>query len=57
MTRQELTSFEILIMELVSDCKTADDFRNVSEQLHDSIEAAIQEMCLDAGIDDYEPPY
>lgn len=57
MTRKEQADFEILVMELAGDCKTADDYRDISKQLHDCIENAIQEMCMDAGIDDYEPPY
>lgn len=52
-------NFEIYVMDLCDDegCKTARDYERVSEELHERIENAIQDMCMDNGIEDYEPCY
>ena len=57
MTRAEILSFEIYVMDLAEKCKSAKDYETLARQLHDSVETAIQDMCLDYGIDDYEPSY
>lgn len=57
MTRDEQASFELYVMVLAENCKTGEDFRKLSEELHESIENAVQEMCWDLEIDDYDPPY
>lgn len=49
--------FELLIMDLCEGCETAEEFRDCAETLHESVETAIQEMCWDLGIEDYEPSY
>ena len=28
-----------------------------AEELHEAVESAIMDMCMDNGIEDYEPPY
>ena len=59
MRRNELLAFEIYIMDLCESqgCKVAEDYEKLAEQLHEAIELAIQDACLDEGIDDYEPSY
>ena len=59
MTNNDWLSFEIYIMDLCeyAGCKTAEDYETFSQKLHDSIETAIQDVCLDEGIDDYNPSY
>lgn len=59
MTRNELLEFEIYIIDLCEreGCKTVEDYEDLSQQLHESIEVAIQDACLDEGIDDYDPSY
>lgn len=59
MTRNETLSFEIYIMDLCEHegCKTAKDYENLAQELHEAIENAIQDVCLDEGIDAYEPSY
>jgi len=57
MTRTEILQFEIYVMDLAEKCKTKEDFEWLAEQLHESIETAIQDSCEDLGIDDYEPSY
>lgn len=59
MTRNELLSFEIYVMDLceAEKCKVVKDYEYLAETLHEAIEMAIQDMCLDEGIDDYEPSY
>lgn len=57
MTRSETIQFEIYIMDIAERCKTKKDFERLAEQLHDSVEIAIQDSCHDLGIDDYEPSY
>ncbi len=59
MTRDNELHFELYVMDLVDQekCVTAADYERIAEQLHDSIETAIQDMCFDAGIDDYSPSY
>lgn len=51
--------FELYVMDLVEQakCETASDYENIAEKLHESVETAIQDMCFDAGIDDYSPSY
>lgn len=59
MTRNDWLSFEIYVMDLCESegCKTAKDYERMSERLHESIENAIQDMCMDNGIENYEPCY
>lgn len=59
MDRNQLLSFELYVMDLCESqsCKTAEDYENLSDKLHEAIETAIQEMCIDNDIDDYEPSY
>lgn len=49
--------FELYVMELAKECETADDYRDMSDNLHEHVETAIQELCHDNGIDDYDPCY
>lgn len=57
MTRTEQLSFEIYVMDLAEHCKTKEDYETLSNELHMSIENAIEDMCMDNGIEDYEPSY
>ena len=59
MTRNELLSFELYVMDLceAQGCKVTEDYEILAETLHEAIETAIQDMCLDEGIDDYSPSY
>lgn len=59
MTRDSVLNFELHVMDLVDQekCVTAADYERIAEQLHESVENAIQDMCFDAGIDDYSPSY
>ena len=57
-------SFEIYIMDLIeaykSDLTSASDLNDLSEDLHQRIEMAIQDYIFDdenLDIDDYEAPY
>lgn len=55
----DLISFEIYVMDLcdAEGCKTAEDFEKLSGLLHEHVETAIQDMCMDSGIEDYDPMY
>ena len=57
MTRSDQLSFEIYVMDLAENCKTAEDYMLLAESLHESVESAIMELCTDNGIEDYEPSY
>lgn len=57
MTRNDCLNFEIYVMDLAGECKTAEDFERLAQQLHESIEVALEDMCMDMGIDDYDPSY
>lgn len=59
MSRNDWLNFEIYVMELCESggCRTAKDYEDMSEQLHEHIENAIYDMCFDNNIDDYEPCY
>ena len=55
--RLNILDFELYVMDLTEKCQTTEDFELLAEQLHESVEMAIQEMCMDAGIEDYAPSY
>lgn len=59
MTNARRLDFEILVMDLCDEeqCKTAKDYERLAETLHESIENAIQDMCMDNGIENYDPLY
>ena len=57
MTRTEIFQFELYVMDLAEKCKTAEDYEELAQQLHESVETAIQDMCMDNGIEDYDPSY
>ena len=57
MSRIETLEFEIYVMSLAEKCKTAEDYEKLAQQLHESVETAIQDMCMDYGVKDYEPSY
>ena len=59
MNHNRKISFELLVMDMAEEegCKTAKDFGEFAEELHESVENAIQDMCMDYGIEDYEPSY
>lgn len=57
MNRNQTIDFELYVMDLAEECKTADDYRELAEELHEAVESAIMDMCMDNGIEDYEPAY
>ena len=59
MTRTQQIEFELYVMEMAENdrCKTVEDLEKLSQGLHESIENAIGEICLDNGIEDYYPQY
>ena len=57
LNRSEQMKFELNVMELAESCKSRSDYEYLADQLHQSVENAIMDMCLDNGIDDYEPSY
>ena len=59
MTRDEILRFELMIMDMVAleRCSTASDYEKMAKSLHESVENAIQDMCMDEGIDDYDPQF
>ena len=57
MTRNEQLEFEIYVMDLAEKCKTKEDYERLAGELHESVENAIQDSCMDNGIDDYDPCY
>lgn len=57
MNRNQMMEFELYVTDLAENCKTADDYRELAEELHEAVESAIQDLCMDNGIEDYEPAY
>ncbi len=59
MNNTDRLNFELLVMDLCDkeECKTAEDYTRLAETLHESIEIAIQDMCMDNGIENYDPLY
>lgn len=57
MTRNERMRFELYVMDLASECQTKEEYERLSAELHEAVENAIQDMCMDFGIEDYEPSY
>ena len=57
MNKEQRTYFELYVMDLAEDCKTAADCESLAKELHESVENAILDSCLDNGIEDYEPSY
>lgn len=57
LNRTEQMEFELHVMELAESCDSRTDYEYLADQLHQSVENAIMEMCLDNGIDDYIPSY
>lgn len=57
MNRNQTMEFELYVMDLAEKCKTADDYRELAIELHESVESAIMDLCMDNGIEDYEPAY
>lgn len=57
MTQHQRIDFELYVMDLAEGCKTASDCESLAKELHESVENAILDICLDNGIEDYEPSY
>lgn len=59
MNHDRRLSIELLVMDLAEEagCKTAKDYEEFAEELHESVENAIQDMCMDYGVEDYMPSY
>ena len=57
MDRTQTMEFELYVMDLAENCKTAEDYRDLAIELHESVENAIMDLCMDNGIEDYEPAY
>lgn len=51
--------FELMVMDMIADheIKDADKLRDLSDQLHQSLELAVEDYALDEGIEDYIPVY
>lgn len=51
--------FELFIMDLVvtEKCETAEDYENIAQKIHEHVENAIQDLCMDDDIEDYSPSY
>ena len=59
MTRNQQMKFELYVMDLAvgEKCETAEDYESLAKDLHELVENAIQEMCMDNDIDDYSPSF
>ena len=55
MNKEQRTHFELYVMDFAENCKTVADYESLSRELHESVENAIQDLCMDGGIDDYSP--
>lgn len=55
----DFLDFEIFVMDMVADrdIKDPDQLRDFSDQLHQSLELAIEDYALDMRIDNYESVY
>lgn len=55
--------FELLIMDIVEEyhrkkkITTAEEFAEFSDELHQHLELAVEDYCMDNKIDDYVPVY
>ena len=52
-------NFELYIMDIVIEekCKTAEDYENIAKEIHEHVENAIIDLCMDNDIEDYSPSY
>ncbi len=59
MTRNQQMNFELYVMDLAVEekCETAEDYESLAQDLHELVENAIQDMCMDNDIDDYSPSF
>ena len=57
MTRQEQINIELMVNELCTDMKTAEELQDLADELHNCVECGIQDYCYDNNIEDYEPCY
>lgn len=59
MKNTRILDFELLVMDLCDEeeCKTAEDYSRLADSLHQSIENAICDMCMDNNIENYDPLY
>lgn len=57
MTQHQRIDFELYVMDLAEGLQTASDCESLAKELHESVENAILDICLDNGIEDYEPSY
>ena len=59
MNRNQWLEFELYVMDLAIEekCETAKDYEDLAQDLHEHVEIAIQDLCWDNDIDDYDPSY
>lgn len=57
MNRQEQINIELMVDELCTDMKTAEELQELADELHNCVERGIQDYCYDNNIEDYEPCY
>ena len=57
MTRNEQLNFELLVGEIIEDLNTkdADKLERLSEELHEAVESAFYDFCMDNDIEEYSP--
>lgn len=51
--------FELMVMDMITEhkIKDADKLRDFSDELHQSLEMAVEDYALDEGIENYIPVY
>lgn len=54
-----IIEFELTVMDMIykKNIKDADGLRDFSDQLHQSLELAVEDYALDEGIENYIPVY
>lgn len=54
-----IIEFELIIMDMIykQNIKDADELRDFSDELHQSLELAVEDYALDEGIENYIPVY
>lgn len=54
MTQCQRIDFELYVMDLAKGLQTASDCESLAKELHESVENAILDICLDNGIDVFD---
>ena len=58
-TRTAYIEFELVVMDFAEahEVKTKDDLEQLSAELHEHLEIAMQDYAMDYEIEDYDPQY